>query len=256
MSSPLPWANKALGQHFLRDKKIIAKIVEAFANEAQSIVEVGPGPGILTEHLAKIDKPFFAIEKDKRFEENLKPYLKEGHLFFADALEYDLPSLLEGKNDVWLVSNLPYNLSVPLLIKFIKTPPIQFMTLMFQKEVGDRIHHDMGPLMVLAHTYFELDLAIKVPPGAFVPPPQVDSVVINFSRRKDPLIPLAEFSSLETFLRQLFQMRRKQIHKVLKQSFDPEKITNALENVEINKTERAHSLELSKVQKLFRQFYP
>lgn len=260
----LPWANKNLGQHFLRDQKVILQICQDYASECDAIIEVGPGPGILTEHLASIRKPFFVIEKDSRFPPLLEKWLVPDQIQLQDALEFDLENFIREKNleskKIWLVSNLPYNIGTLLLMKFIKIPQIQFMTLMFQKEVADKVynfisqnkHVASNSLMATTQTYFDCKLLCKVPPGAFVPPPRVDSAVLSLSRIESPLINLDQISTFETFARRLFENKRKQLQKVLKSYYSEEKIHLVFELNQINPQIRAEALELEKIHALYR----
>lgn len=259
----LPFADKSLGQHFLKDQLIIKKICEDFANQCESIVEIGPGPGILTEHLALIKKPFFVIEKDKRFDVYLEQFIEKEQVTFADALSIDLSDFYKGKNinhkSIWLVSNLPYNVASPLLINFLQSPEIKFMTLMFQKEVADKVFpfattkNFMSSLLVLSQSYFDCKLLCKVPPGAFTPPPKVDSAVLSMIRKETPLVPLNEFQKLEKFLRILFSQKRKQLGGVLKSSFNVNHIASVFEELSIPLSIRAEALSLEQVLDLYRK---
>jgi len=265
VSKNLPRADKNLGQHFLRDQKVIDDITDDFKDEAGAIVEVGPGPGILTEFLAKHDLPFYVIEKDKRFPEYLEKFIPSDSITLCDALEVNLNTFFEDKNihdkDIWLVSNLPYNVSVPLLVNFIKAPQIKYMTLMFQKEVADKVitfiskkkNKAMGSLLALSQTYFEVSVLCQAPPVAFQPPPKVDSTVVSFKRIENPIIPLSEFQSFEKFLRKVFQFKRKQLGGVLKNFYEAEKLEQAFANCEIQRTDRAESFSLETIQKLYKE---
>lgn len=262
----LPQANKTLGQHFLVDKKVIEKITSDFEEEAGAIIEVGPGPGILTESLSQKGLDLHVVDKDERFPEYLAPFVEEGKIHIQDALSFDFEAsfkewgwLEEGEEKkIWMVSNLPYNVSTPLLIMFLKAPSIRYMTLMFQREVADKVFaidtrkgKAMNSLMALAQTYFEVGLLCKVPPGAFSPPPKVDSAVLSFKRREDPKVPLSDFLSYEKFLRTLFQFKRKQMGKILKASFDGAVIEAALEELGLTSNLRAEALELEQMQNLY-----
>lgn len=259
----LPSADKSLGQHFLRDQNIIQKICSDFANVAEAIVEIGPGPGILTEHLAHIPKPFYVIEKDTRFGIYLDQFIKADQVTMTDALAVNLSQFFEEKNiaqkKIWLVSNLPYNVASPLLINFLQAQEIKYMTLMFQKEVADKVFpfsttkNFMSSLLVLSQTYFECDLLAKVPPGAFAPPPKVDSAVLTFTRRETPLVPLAEFRALEKFLRQMFSQKRKQLGGILKSFYPVTKIQESFSSLDIPLTIRAEALSLDQVLELYRK---
>ncbi len=256
----LPFADKELGQHFLKDQKVITSITSDFKDVAKNIIEVGPGPGILTKGLSEHQLPLHVLEKDERMAEYLNPILSPSHINFLDALALDYDQFIEDKaisQDLWLVSNLPYNISTPLLIKFIQTKKIKYMTLMFQKEVADkafafaRTKNVMGSLMVLTQTYFEVSLLCKVAPGAFIPPPKVDSAVLSFKRIENPIIPLSEFKVFEQFLRLTFSQKRKQMKKVLKSGYNDEKIISALKKLELSETIRAEALSIGDIQNLY-----
>jgi len=262
VSNKLPKANKDLGQHFLRSQSVIDSITNDFKDEAEAMIEIGPGPGILTEFLAKHDLPFYVIEKDKRFPEYLEKFISPEQITLSDALDIYLSKFFEEKDiadqDIWLVSNLPYNVSVPLLVNFIKAPEIKYMTLMFQREVADKVfafmtkkNKAMGSLLALCQTYFDINVLCQVPPDAFQPPPKVDSTVISFTRKEKPIFPLSEFKQFESFLRKLFQFKRKQLGSVLKSFYDKETIEAACESVGISRTDRAQSFSLEVVQNLY-----
>lgn len=262
----LPSADKSLGQHFLRDQQVIQKICSDFKDQAEAVIEIGPGPGILTEHLALDlqDKPFFVIEMDTRFGVYLDQFITPSQVTMGDALQIHLSEFFAEKGiaqkKIWLVSNLPYNVASPLLINFLKAPEIKYMTLMFQKEVADKVFpfattkNFMSSLLVLTQTYFECDLLAKVPPGAFAPPPKVDSAVLSMVRRDEPLIPLSEFRSLEKFLRMMFSQKRKQIGGVLKSNYPKEKIQENFESLGIPLTIRAEALTFDQSLDLYRKF--
>jgi len=255
-----PRANKELGQHFLKDKKVIEGICNDVPEEASAIIEVGPGPATLTQHLATRGKKFYVIEKDTRFEEKLSECLSSEQIIFTDALAFDLDAFIdevELGTKISLVSNLPYNLSTPLLVKFLQVEDIASMTLMFQKEVADKIYNtgknSMSSLMALTQNYFDCHLLLKVAPGAFLPPPRVDSTVLTFKRKAHPKIALGEFLNYEKFLRQLFSHRRKQMGGVLRGYYESTLVEKALQNCQILGTLRAEALQLAQVQLLYQE---
>ncbi len=258
----LPQANKALGQHFLVNQTIIEKITSDFEKVAEAIIEVGPGPGVLTESLGQKGLDLHVIDKDERFPEYLTPHVAPEKIHIQDALTLDFYQAFQdwgwGDLKVWLVSNLPYNVSTPLLIMFLKVPTIKYMTLMFQREVADKVFaidtrkgKSMNSLMALSQTYFDVSLLCKVPPGAFSPPPKVDSAVLSFTRKEVPAVPLEDFLVFEKFLRMLFQFKRKQMGKILKSSFTPEVIERGLSELDLLPSLRAEALELSQMQNLY-----
>ena len=249
-----PLANKKLGQHFLHDTHIIEKITGPAPPKTDAIVEVGPGRGALTRHLAEHPLPLHLVEKDRRFAPLLTPFVPAERLHFQDALETDWNSLLQPFRKVWLVSNLPYNAGSPLLIQFLHCPSIATMTLMFQREVADKIlNPPMNSLMALVQTYCTCHRLLRVPPGAFSPPPQVHSTVICLTRKQSPPIPLEKFDRYEHFLRKLFSHRRKQVQNVLWQIASPEKVATVLKKAHLNPTHRAESFNLHQVQVLYKE---
>lgn len=259
---PVPRADKKLGQHYLNDKKIIQKICFDFDQDCKSILEIGPGPGILTETLAEHKRPFNVIEKDKRFLDNLKQFLSGDQILFTDALEVDLVDFLHSQGhheDVWLVSNLPYNISAPLIIRFLQVPTLKYMTLMMQKEVGEKIFNwsgksrpkQMSSLMALCQQYYDISLNTHVPPGAFSPPPKVDSVVLSFVRKEHPSIDLSYFATYESFLKKLFAQRRKQIGNNIKGHFDRDRFEEGLNQLGRKITDRSEVLTVEEMAKLF-----
>jgi 16S rRNA (adenine1518-N6/adenine1519-N6)-dimethyltransferase len=260
---PLPQADKSLGQHFLKDKNVIEKICFDFLDKASAILEIGPGPGILTETLATHKIPFSVIEKDVRFKIYLEQFLSSKQIHLTDALNVDLEKFIHDEfpqKKVWLVSNLPYNVASPLLVNFLQTPSIEYMTLMFQKEVADKVFafsttkNVMNSLMVISQTYFECELLLKVPPGAFTPPPRVDSAVLSMKRRSEPFIPFDEFKTLEKFSRLVFSQKRKQLGGILKSRYDQIKIKENFLALNLDTTVRAEALTLQNILDLYRIF--
>jgi 16S rRNA (adenine1518-N6/adenine1519-N6)-dimethyltransferase len=259
--SKLPKANKELGQHFLRDQKVISTISSDFANECDVIVEVGPGPAVLTQHLAKHNKEFYVLEKDERFYDLLCEYIKPENIFMGDALEFDWADFisknkLENKK-IWLVSNLPYNVGTVLFTQFLSVDSIKFMTLMFQKEVGDKTYlrhekNQMNGLLALSLNYFNSKQLIKVPPGCFSPPPKVDSVVVTYTRKEQPDVATNNFNDLNTFTRNLFSFKRKQISSVLKKAYPKDLVNESLEETKIEPNRRAETLKFEEVLNLFK----
>jgi 16S rRNA (adenine1518-N6/adenine1519-N6)-dimethyltransferase len=256
--SKFPVANKSFGQHFLNSPTVIQKITSPLPENCDAIVEVGPGPAVLTPHLARYGKPLFVIEMDERFVELLSPVVGPLNIFRQDALEFNWPQFLEQHQfkSIWLVSNLPYNVSVPLTLNFLRIPQIKNMTLMYQKEVAEKIlpkdlRNSMGSLHVLMKTQFELKHVVYAPPGAFVPPPKVDSQVLHFSRKDQPLIPLDKLDDFEAFLRLIFGNRRKQLGGILRKEWGVEKTTHVLATLPLNPEIRSEALSFEQVLKLY-----
>ena len=255
--SRFPQANKSFGQHFLSSPSVISKITTPLPPNIDAIVEVGPGPAVLTPHLVKYGLPVHVLEMDQRFGELLAPVVGEKNVHMGDALEFNWPEFLSETKfkSIWLVSNLPYNVSVPLTLSFLRIPQITHMTLMYQKEVAEKIftreqRNSMGSLLAMCASQFHVKHVVHAPPGAFVPPPKVDSQVLGFSRRETPLVPLAEIDQYEKYLRMAFAQRRKQLGGILKSEWG-DKVEQCFREAEIPMTIRAEALTMDQVLNLY-----
>lgn len=218
-------AKKSFGQHFLLDLNVTRKIVRlAGPFEGRAVIEVGPGPGGLTRALLESDAGrVVLVEKDPRF----VPLLQElddgsGRLTIVegDALNVREDGLVEGPTH--LVSNLPYNVGTPLLIKWLTGPwTPHALTLMFQKEVAERVvarpgEDAYGRLAVIAQAVAEAKLVMHLPAAAFTPPPKVASAVVHLVPRADrPDRDLLK--ALERVTAAAFGQRRKMLRSSLKQ---------------------------------------
>ena len=221
-------ARKALGQNFLLDLNLTAKIARAAGDlSGCDVLEVGPGPGGLTRGLlAEGARRVLAIEKDARclpaLEEIAAAYPGRLEVINADALALDWSAHLTPP--VKVVSNLPYNVGTELLIRWL-TPPAwppvwQSLTLMFQREVADRIvaapgSKTYGRLAILAQWRSDARIALTLPPEAFTPPPKVHSAVVHFTALPSPRFP-ADQAVLERVVAKAFNKRRKMLRAALK----------------------------------------
>ena len=218
-------ARKSFGQHFLLDLNITRKIARlAQVGAGDLVIEVGPGPGGLTQALLETGAKVVAIEKDARFTPLLQTLmdLAGGHLslIHADALFVDESQLTLGV-PAHIVANLPYNVGTPLLIKWLTGAfrPLS-LTLMFQKEVAQRIvaaagEDAYGRLAVISQAVADAELVMDVGPRAFTPPPKVSSAVVRLvprSVRPEPAI----LKALQTVTAAAFGQRRKMLRSSLK----------------------------------------
>ncbi|HYE46764.1 MAG TPA: 16S rRNA (adenine(1518)-N(6)/adenine(1519)-N(6))-dimethyltransferase RsmA [Caulobacter sp.] len=218
-------ARKSFGQHFLLDLNITRKIARlAGPLEGRLVVEVGPGPGGLTRALLEAGANVVAVEKDPRFLPLLSELAEAApgrlRLVQADALRVDERAL--AGEDALVVSNLPYNVGTPLLIKWLTGPwrPAS-MSLMFQKEVAERIVAPVGAdaygrLGVIAQAVCRAQLVMDLPARAFTPPPKVASAVVRLDPL-DPAPPGPLVASLEKVTAAAFGQRRKMLRSSLKQ---------------------------------------
>jgi 16S rRNA (adenine1518-N6/adenine1519-N6)-dimethyltransferase len=241
-------AKKSLGQNFLLDLNLTAKIARQVSDLENSIVvEVGPGPGGLTRALLGGGAlRVIAVERDRRCEPALDEiaarYPGRLDVHFEDALAVDWPALLSGLHDnfgngpaVRIAANLPYNVATPLLTGWLETEPWPpwwaSMTLMFQREVADRIvagpgGKAYGRLSVLAGWRTTCHKLFDIPPSAFSPPPKVTSTVVGFLPRARPLD--APRQSMARVTAAAFGQRRKMLRASLRQLVaDPEPLIKA-----------------------------
>ena len=193
-------AKKSLGQHFLTNAHTAQSIVDAVDASAKSIIEIGPGPGILTERLLTRDAELTFVEKDDVFAEELAHSTAEMEnvkVVHEDFLKLDLSALTSDPNTS-LVGNFPYNISSQIVFRMIEYKHL-FSELigMFQLEMAKRIvaapgSKDYCVISVLTQTAYTGKIIIHVAPGQFNPPPRVNSAVIKLVRREDYTLPCSE----------------------------------------------------------------
>jgi 16S rRNA (adenine1518-N6/adenine1519-N6)-dimethyltransferase len=242
-------ARKGLGQHFLLDLNLTGRIARAAGDIAKgTAIEIGPGPGGLTRALLMAGaSDLVAVERDARCIEALADLVTaaQGRLrvIEADALEVDIAALGEAPRRI--VANLPYNVSVPLVIGWIeKAEQIASMTLMFQKEVGDRIvagpgDKSYGRLAVLANWRCRTRKLFDIPARAFTPPPQVISTVVELIPYDEPPHPCG-IDALQAVTAAAFGQRRKMLRRSLGGlGVDTEALATA---ADIDPTARAETL--------------
>jgi 16S rRNA (adenine1518-N6/adenine1519-N6)-dimethyltransferase len=218
---------KSLGQHFLKDRGIIRKIVDSMeVSPEDRVVEIGPGGGALTEEILKRNpKELYLIEIDREWADYLKERFGDRvKIFNADATTFDFSSLGEGLK---FFGNLPYNVSTKI-IRNLLTHRKAFKegVFMVQDEVANRLTatsgKDYGYLPALLQNFFKLKKLFKVPPQAFTPPPKVMSAVFKMEPKEFNL-PEEELLAFENFLKRAFSMRRKKLKKNLGvKEFPPE----------------------------------
>ncbi|MEZ5534642.1 MAG: 16S rRNA (adenine(1518)-N(6)/adenine(1519)-N(6))-dimethyltransferase RsmA [Thiolinea sp.] len=243
-------AKKRFGQHFLHDRGVIERMLRALAlREDDRVIEIGPGPGALTfpllERLSRLD--VVEIDRDViawwREQEQAKDKL---HIHAVDALQLDIPALRADGEQLRVVGNLPYNISTPLIFNLLShATHIRDMMFMLQKEVVDRMtatpgSKDYGRLSVMVQYYCQTEYLMKVGPGAFNPPPKVDSAVIYLKPRPFPE-PANDVEQLSALVAQAFSQRRKTLRNTLKGLLDAEQIAS----VGIDPAQRAETLSVA-----------
>ena len=224
-------AKKSLGQNFLLDLNLTSKIARYAGNLKQSdVLEIGPGPGGLTRSLLNEGaRQVVSIEKDNRciaaLEEIQSLFPGRLRLLQGDALSINVTQYLT--DPIKIIANLPYNIGTELLVRWLNSknwPSFwQSMTLMFQKEVANRIvarpgSKAYGRLSVMSQWRCNTKIAFNIPATAFTPPPKVESAVVHFEALHEPRFP-AEVDKLEFVVSKAFNQRRKMLRGALKGHF-------------------------------------
>ena len=245
-------AKRSLGQNFLLDLNLTSKIARYAGNLDQfDILEIGPGPGGLTRSLLHEGaRKVVAIEKDNRcieaLEEIQATFPGRLKLLQGDALSTNASEHLA--DPVRIIANLPYNIGTELLVRWLtsKTWPSfwQSMTLMFQKEVANRIvaspgSKAYGRLSVMSQWRCDTKIAFNVPATAFTPPPKVESTLVHFEALKEPKFP-AEVEVLEFVVSKAFNQRRKMLRGALKGYF--QNVEEGLVSIGVLPTKRAEDI--------------
>ena len=219
---------KSLGQHFLHDSRIVARIVDAAElTSGDTVVEIGPGRGILTRRLVQQAGRVVAVELDARLCDDLPArldYANNLSCVLADAREADLPSLAfppveEGKDGYKVIGNLPYYAANPIIRHTLESrPPPTLALFMVQREVADSMTATPGGMTMLSvatQYYAEARLVCSVPPGAFRPPPKVRSAVVRLDLREHPAVETPDRDFFFRVVRAGFSAPRKQLHNSL-----------------------------------------
>jgi 16S rRNA (adenine1518-N6/adenine1519-N6)-dimethyltransferase len=251
---------KRFGQHFLTDSSVLQAIVDAVAPEpGDTIVEIGPGRGVLTEELAKYDNPVIAIEIDHLLSENLRGRFASSNVRIVegDVLKTDIASIVEPPFIV--VGNVPYYITTPILFHVLQRPLPKRIVLLVQREVAERIiappgSREYGALSVNVQAAATAQVIRNVPPGAFSPPPKVDSAVLSIVPRSDPLVSDIEAGKFRAFVQGIFGMRRKQIANLIRSvaSVDADQAADLLSSVGIDSRARPETLSPQDFVKLMR----
>ena len=243
----LPRPKKRLGQHFLTDRHYLDRIVaEIDPRPGEAMVEIGPGPGALTERLAQAVRPLHVVEIDRELAEALRGRFapEEVVVHEGDALEFDFGAL---PGDRRVVGNLPYNVSTPLLFHVAAfAPRIRDCVFMLQKEVVERMvalpgTADYGRLTVMLQYRFDMALAFRVPPGAFTPPPKVDSAIVRMRPLGEGRRVARDEALFERIVAAAFSQRRKMLRSAVRALVDAQ----AFEKAGIDPQRRGETLSVA-----------
>lgn len=250
---------KSLGQNFIIDLEVLDRMSEiAGLTKNDEVLEIGAGLGTLTAFLAERAKRVVAIEMDKRLFEKLNTslhHLPNLELIMGDVLRISFRALFTG-NKMKVISNLPYSVSSPILIKLLENRDIlSLLVIMIQREVGERITarpggRDYGSISVLLQTFFDISIELTVPPEAFWPKPKVDSVVLKLNPLRIPRTGIRDVGLFEKVVRASFSSRRKILANSLRSLVPKDEAEEILKSAGIDRKRRAETLSIEEFGRL------
>jgi 16S rRNA (adenine1518-N6/adenine1519-N6)-dimethyltransferase len=251
---------KKFGQHFLSDRRILDGIVDALApSQADTVIEIGPGRGSLTDVLVERSGRVIAVEIDRALASQLREKYRDlttVEIVQADVLETDLHAL--GASDFLLIGNVPYYITTPIVFKALEPPIPRRSVFLVQREVAERMAavedtEAYGALSVNLAVVARTEQVMSVPPSAFKPPPKVDSVVVRLTPLAQPLLKSEELAAFRNFVQAAFGLRRKQMQRVLRtvRGTSPEDAAAILDEVGIERAARPEVLSPGDFVRLF-----
>lgn len=266
---------KSLGQNFLIDPNILRNIVgHADLTKNSAAIEVGPGIGALTEHLARQAGKVVSFEIDQRLlpvlEDTLSPY-DNIEIIHSDILKANVKEVIDkelaGYDDIMVVANLPYYVTTPILMKLLMEDlPLRGLVVMMQKEVADRISAKpgtkaYGSLSIAVQYYMQAEIAMIVPKTVFMPQPNVDSAVLRLIRHDAPPVQVKDEDFFFKVTKAAFAQRRKTLLNNLQSQLpngkaNKEAILVALDSAGIEPTRRGETLSIEEFGKLADQLLP
>lgn len=259
-------AAHSLGQNFILDEDFLAHLLDlAGVGEGDRVLEIGPGPGLMTALLAERAARVVAVELDEKLRPVLESVIgarENVELIFADALRSDLSALVsERLGAPWrAVANLPYYITADLILKLFETRPLpESVCLMVQREAAERLMSEPGDrnwcaLAATVRFYGECEILEDVPPQRFEPVPHVDSCFIRIDVKPDRLVPETEEAEFLKLVRCCFHMRRKTLANNLKAVYgmSGEQAAALIEAAGFNPQVRGEALSLEEVLRLFK----
>jgi len=248
---------KGLGQHFLVDRNILNKVIRTAGIEKEDVVlEVGPGLGEMTLALARHAKRVIAIEIDPKLIAILKKKMEDlpnVEVVRSDILRLNFNQFLEKEGQpIKVVANLPYQISTPLLFRFIESKEVfATFTLTLQKEVAERMvappgGKDYGPLSIFTQLFLDISVRFFIKPSAFFPPPKIESAVVHMAWKEKPIIETEDDAWFKRVVRACFGYRRKMLINALKHSEInlPESVELRMERIGIDPRRRPETLTI------------
>ncbi len=253
---------KSLGQNFLIDESVCPKMAEYACDNKTGVLEIGPGIGVLTKELSAVAKKVVAIELDDRLKKILPKTLADCQnveVIFGDAMKLDLRKIIDEKfadcKRVSVCANLPYYITSPIIMMLLESKlPIDNITVMVQKEAAERLcaevgTRDAGAVTVAVDYYSKGEILFEVDRNSFMPPPNVDSAVIQLKIRENPPIEIADEKNFFKFVKACFAQRRKTLVNTVSNTLgiNKEILKNALLEEGISETVRSEQLTIEQL---------
>lgn len=256
---------KSLGQNFLIDSSVCPAMAAAACDKETGVLEIGPGFGVLTTELSKVAKKVVSIELDERLKKILPITLadcKNVEIIYGDAMKLDLRKIiLEKFSDckrVSICANLPYYITSPIVMNLLESKlPIDNITVMVQKEAAERLcatvgSREAGAVTVAVTYYSEADILFGVARQSFMPPPNVDSAVIQLKIRTEPPISINNEEKFFKFVKACFAQRRKTLVNTVSNTLNipKEKLKAVLQDLGILETVRSEQLTIEQLAEI------
>jgi 16S rRNA (adenine1518-N6/adenine1519-N6)-dimethyltransferase len=251
---------KKYGQHFLNDKKILQGIVDALApSSSDTVIEVGPGRGSLTDILVELSGRVIGVEIDRALAAQLAERYRgrqNVEIVQADVLETDLHAL--AGSDFLLIGNVPYYITTPIVFKALQAPIPRRSVFLVQREVAERMAasadtDSYGALSVNIAAVANTEQVLDVPASAFQPPPKVESAVVRLRPREKPLVGAESLAPFRAFVQAVFGLRRKQMQRVLRtvRGISPDQAGAILDRAGIDRAARPEVLTPESFARLY-----
>ncbi len=256
---------KSLGQNFLINPDVCPAMADAACDKDTGVIEIGPGIGVLTAELSKRAKRVIAIELDERLKKILPVTLADCdnvEIIYGDVLRTDLKALIAEKfsdcTRVAVCANLPYYITSPIVMSLLESKlPIDSITVMVQKEAAERLcakvgTREAGAVSAAVSYYAEPEILFGVSKGSFMPPPKVDSAVIQLHIRENPPVKVLDEAKFFRLIRASFAQRRKTLVNTVSNTagIDKESIKKALSQLGLSETVRGERLTLEELAEL------
>ena len=256
---------KSLGQNFLINPDVCPAMADAACDKDTGVIEIGPGIGVLTAELSKRAKRVIAIELDERLKKILPVTLADcdnTEIIYGDVLKTDLKALIAEKfsdcTRVAVCANLPYYITSPIVMSLLESKlPIDSITVMVQKEAAERLcakvgTREAGAVSAAVSYYAEPEILFGVSKDSFMPPPKVDSAVIQLHIRENPPLKVLDEAKFFRLIRASFAQRRKTLVNTVSNTagIDKESIKKALAQLGLSETVRGERLTLEELAEL------